>query len=169
MALPRRAQLAIGGVAIVTLLVLFLVFRAATHTSYTAVSTGIKPEQTGQVTKALDDAKVSYKMADQGTTVLVPSAQMSQARVALAEANVLSGSGSHTSCEQIYGKSSSMLSSTSAAQAVSAKQCMQNTLANDIEGIDGVQSANVTINTPEKELFADEAGKPSAAIRSTIS
>src|SRR5919202_3917201 len=91
--LPARTKgvLAVSTVAILAILVLLL--KVATAPSYSVLSSGMDPAQTGKVTTALDNAGIAYKLENNGTQLAVDKAQLAKARIALAGSGVaLTGS-----------------------------------------------------------------------------
>src|SRR3712207_4915586 len=83
-AMPARSKaiLAVSAVAIVG--IAFLLLRIAGAPSYTMLSTGLDPAQTGKVTTALDEQGIAYELRNNGTALAVEKSQAAQARVALA-------------------------------------------------------------------------------------
>src|SRR3954470_10159115 len=98
--LPARTKaiVAVSGVAILAIAVLLL--KVATAPSYTLLSAGIDPAQSGKVIAALDQAGISYQLQSNGTAVSVQASQVAQARVALAGQGVdVSAGGSQPGYE----------------------------------------------------------------------
>src|ERR671919_385240 len=83
-AMPARSKaiLAVSGVAIVA--IAFLLLRIAGAPSYTLLSSGMDPAQTGKVSAALDEQGIAYELRNNGTALAVEKAQVARARVALA-------------------------------------------------------------------------------------
>src|SRR6185436_15526331 len=88
LALPPRTKaiLAVSAVAIVA--ILFFMLKLATAPSYTLLSSGLDPAQTGKITAALDSQGISYELRNNGTALAVNKAQVPQARIALASQGV---------------------------------------------------------------------------------
>src|SRR6187200_2564163 len=93
-ALPPRSKgiLAVSAVAIIA--IAFLLLRIAGAPSYTLLSSGLDPAQTGKVTAALDEQGIAYELRSNGTALAVDKAQAAQARVALAAQGVTVSGGS---------------------------------------------------------------------------
>lgn len=162
--LPARAQLAVAGIAVATIVVLFVVISSATRTEWVTASSSLRIEKASAAQQALQDAKIESRLADNGTSVQVPKEFYDKARAALAEVNLLGGAGGHRTCEQIYGDSKSMIAASSAREKFNAKECLQNSIANQIEEINGIDSAAVTLVLPEAEVFSSEQTRPTASI-----
>src|SRR5919106_440054 len=87
-AMPARSKaiLAVSGVAIVA--IAFLLLRIAGAPSYTLLSSGMDPAQTGKVSAALDEQGIAYELRNNGTALAVEKGQAAQARVALGGSGV---------------------------------------------------------------------------------
>ncbi|MBJ7332949.1 MAG: hypothetical protein JHC95_23850, partial [Solirubrobacteraceae bacterium] len=86
--MPTRGKVILGASVLVTLVIVFMLFRMATAPSYTTVASGIATSETGKVTTALDEAGIPYQLTNNGTAVEVPTAQTPQAKVALGTAGI---------------------------------------------------------------------------------
>src|SRR3954469_4554037 len=89
--LPTRTKaiLAVSSVAIIA--ILFFMLKLATAPSYTLLSSGLDPAQTGKITAALDEQGITYELRSNGTSLAVQKAQMGQAGVAVASQGVSAG------------------------------------------------------------------------------
>jgi flagellar M-ring protein FliF len=157
--LEARSQLTLVASALAVVVVLYLVYSFSSRPSYSTLATGLDPAQTGQAEKALASAGVTYKVDTGGTAISVRSGEESQARVALAEKGVLNDG--HVGFE-IFDKSS--LSTTDFQQQVDYQRALEGEIANTIEQIQGVQSADVQLVLPQESLFSDQQTKPTAAV-----
>src|ERR687886_731752 len=83
-ALPARSKGVIAVSAVAILAIAFLMLRIAGAPSYTLMSSGLDPAQTGKVTAALDEQGIGYELRNNGTALAVEKSQTAQARVALA-------------------------------------------------------------------------------------
>src|SRR5215218_10595955 len=93
-ALPARSKGIIAVSAVAILAIAFLMLRIAGAPSYTMLSSGLDPAQTGKITAALDEQGIGYELRSNGTALAVDKAQVAQARVALAAQGVSAGAGS---------------------------------------------------------------------------
>jgi flagellar M-ring protein FliF len=157
--LSTRGKLALGGAALALVILAFVLFQMATKQSYTTLATGIEPAETGQVTEALEAKGIPYQLQDSGTAVGVPSSDVSQARIALAESDVLGGSkpGFELFDSQQFGASDFQ-------QKVTYQRALEGELERTIDQVEGVKSSNVQLTLPEEQLFAEESVKPTAAV-----
>ncbi|MBN9624425.1 MAG: flagellar M-ring protein FliF, partial [Actinobacteria bacterium] len=157
--LSVRGKLALGGAALALIILAFVLFQMATKQSYTTLATGIEPAETGQVTEALEAKGIPYQLQDSGTAVGVPSSDVSQARIALAESDVLGGSkpGFELFDSQQFGASDFQ-------QKVTYQRALEGELERTINQVEGVKSSNVQLTLPEEQLFSEESIKPTAAV-----
>jgi flagellar M-ring protein FliF len=157
--LSTRGKIALGGAALALVILAFVLFQMATKQSYTTLATGIEPAETGQVTEALAAKGIPNQLQDSGTAVGVPSADVSEARIALAESDVLGGSkpGFELFDSQQFGASDFQ-------QKVTYQRALEGELERTINQVEGVKSSNVQLTLPEEQLFSEEAIKPTAAV-----
>ncbi len=162
MALPPRTKaiLAVSSVAIVA--ILFFMLKLATAPSYTLISSGLDPAQTGKITTALDSQGITYELRNNGTALAVNKSQISQARVALASQGVsVSSSGSQEGYALL---DKTKLGSSQFQQQVTYQRALEGELANMINGVEGVTGANVQLVLPEDTLFASEKSPATASV-----
>jgi flagellar M-ring protein FliF len=157
--LEPRGQFALVGSALAVLATMVLLFHFASKPSYTTLASGLDPSSTGQATKALDSAGVSYKVAGGGTEIQVQSGQESQARIALAEKGVLNGG--HVGFELFDKKN---LGATDFQNQVDYQRALEGEIARTVEQIQGVGTADVQLVLPQESLFADQQTKATAAV-----
>ena len=135
----------------------------ATHSSapsYTVLFANLQPQAAGQVTQQLTTNHVPYELTDGGTTVLVPESDVNQERISLAEAGLPSGGTITFSTLASTGITSSQF-----VQDVDYQQALSAQLAQAIESIQGVQSAQVQLVVPQQSTFAvGTTGNPSASV-----
>lgn len=157
--LSTRGKIALGGAALAVIILVFVLFQMATKQSYTTLATGIEPAETGQVTEILAGKGIPYELQGSGTAVGVPSADVSEARIALAESDVLGGSkpGFELFESQQFGASDFQ-------QKVTYQRALEGELERTINQVEGVKSTNVQITLPEEQLFSEESVKPTAAV-----
>jgi flagellar M-ring protein FliF len=160
-ALPARSKGIIAVSAVAILAIAFLLLRIAGAPSYTMLSSGLDPAQTGKVTAALDEQGIAYELRNNGTALAVEKSQVAQARVALAGQGVSldagSGKGFELFDEQKLGASDFQLQ-------VTYQRALEGEIARTIGNVQGVSSPQVQLVLPEDDLFADEATPATAAV-----
>jgi flagellar M-ring protein FliF len=157
--LELRSQVTLIGGLIAVLGTLYFIYGLASKPSYTTLATGLDPSQTGQYETTLAAAGISYQVTTGGTGLNVPAGSMSQARIALAEKGVL---GTDQSTFSAFNKTS--LGTTDFQQQVQYEQALQGEIAQTIEQIQGVNSANVELVIPDDTLFSTQSSKATAAV-----
>jgi flagellar M-ring protein FliF len=158
--LTPKGWLAVGGAAAVAIVFLVLIFQMASAPSYSILQAGIDPAQTGRMTAALDSKGISYQLQNNGTALAVQPSQMGQARVALATAGLLSG----TSSSPLAQASKSMpLGASTAQQQMIYQNALETQLAQTIEQIQGVSSAQVQLVLPDPTQVAFGNASPATA------
>ncbi|MGC8489544.1 MAG: flagellar basal-body MS-ring/collar protein FliF [Clostridia bacterium] len=127
---------------------------------WTALYTGLSPSAAGAMTSVLQQVKIPYRLAAGGGTILVPSSEVDQGRVDLAQHN-LPTSGSATLPSQ-----SSVLSlgQTPAQTAAAEQAALEAELDQTLTGIAGVSRAQVLITEPPTALFGESATPASASV-----
>src|SRR4051794_41953683 len=98
-----RGRIVLGASAVGVIVVAFMLLKLASAPSFSTLSAGIDPSQTGKITGALDGAGIGYKIGNGGTAIQVKEADLSRARVALASKG-LSASGSTQPGFELLGK-----------------------------------------------------------------
>jgi flagellar M-ring protein FliF len=162
--LESRSQITLVVSLLAVVATMYAIYHFASQPSYTTIETGLSASSSGRVTDALSSAGISYKLADGGTSVQVQDGQQDEARIALGKAGVTPGG--HTDFS-IFDKSS--LSDTDFQQQVNYQRALEGTIASTIEGIDGVDAAQVQVVLPKDQLFQDEASQATASVMITAS
>src|SRR5215218_4143729 len=132
--LPARSKLILGGGAFAVVLVLFFMLRLASAPSYTPLVSA----DTGKVTAALDEQGIAYELRANGTAVAVQKAQVSNARIALANAGVASSSGSQAGFELFDEQK---LGASDFQQKVTYQRALDCQIAPTNQQVDGVSGA----------------------------
>lgn len=161
LALPTRSKAVLGVSALGVLIVAFLLLRLATAPSYTVISSGLDPAETGKVTAALDEQAIPYELRGNGTAIAVEKAQSAQARVALAGQG-LATSGPAAEGFELFDEQS--LGASDFQQQVTYQRALEGEIARTIGELQGVQGAQVQLVLPEDDLFADQATPSTAAV-----
>ncbi|MCL6637751.1 MAG: flagellar M-ring protein FliF [Alicyclobacillus sp.] len=116
--------------------------------NYVTVMTGLDDKSLGQVQSKLQDLKIPNKI--QGSSVLVPARDADTARVQLAMAGLpKSGYIGYSSIPNSFAMTQDQFN-------VQVLDVLQQSLAQTIESIDGVESAQVHIVMPQQQLFVSQ-------------
>ncbi len=154
--LGQKAMVALAVVVAVVGGVIFM--RAESRPSYQPLFTNLQTADAGAITQQLTSSKIPYQLANGGTTVLVPAADVDQERIALAEQGLpQSGNVGFSNLEK------SGITTSDFVQQVEYQQALEGQLEQTIESIQGVQSAQVNLVVPQQSDFAIGTSQPTTA------
>src|SRR4051812_37780826 len=159
--MSTRGKLLLGASVIGIAVLGFVLVSLATKPTYTTLGAGMDPAQTGKLTGALDSQGIAYKLGSGGTSIQVPSADVSRARVALANSG-LSASGAGSNGWAQFDKQK--LGSSNFQQQVAYQRALESQIAQTIGQVDGVSGATVQLTMPQEQLFADQQKPATAAV-----
>jgi flagellar M-ring protein FliF len=126
--------------------------------TYAALFTNLQPADAASITGKLVSAKVPYKLADGGTTVLVPANDVNQERLTLAQAGLPSGGTIGLSLLDKEG-----ITASNMTQQADYLQAIQGELEQTIDSIQGVASSQVNVALPANQDFALNNDNPTGA------
>ena len=143
----QKVTAVLAAVALVLGSVTFL--KVAGRPSYQPLFTNLQPADAGAITSKLSSSKVPYQLGDGGSTVLVPSNQVYQQRVDMAQAGLPSSGTVGLSLLDKEGLTTSQLT-----QQADFQRAIQGQLESTIEAIKGVTGAQVNLVMPPTDVFA---------------
>lgn len=143
----QKATAALAVVALVVGSVAFM--KVVGRPSYQPLFTNLQASDAGAITSKLSSSKVPYQLADGGSTVLVPSNQVYQQRVDMAQAGLPSSGTVGLSLLDKEGLTTSQLT-----QQADYQRAIQGQLESTIEAIQGVTGAQVNLVMPPTDVFA---------------
>ena len=145
-----KGQKTVSALALVGVVVAAVVFmRVESQPNYQPLFTNLQAADAGAVTAQLATAKIPYELGNGGSTVLVPANLVDQERVALAEQGLpSSGTVGFSNLEK------SGITTSQFVQQVEYQQALEGQLAQTIESIQGVQTAQVNLVIPAQSSFA---------------
>jgi flagellar M-ring protein FliF len=159
--LTPRGWLIAGGSAVAAILFVYFFLHMVSQPSYSTLVSGVNPSQTGKMTSTLSQQGISFELQNNGTAIAVQSNQTSQARVALAGANLLGNTQPDFSLleKQNIGESNF-------EQQVTYQRALQGQLAETIDSVQGVSGAQVELVLPsaENQIFGENQSASSAAV-----
>ncbi len=135
-----------GGVAVIILTVAILLF---TRVEYVPVATGVDLGKAAEITAKLTELGISYRDADNTTTILVPKADLSRAKMELTVSNVFTDKD-FTWTEAFASNSITLTSEDREAMHRLAKQTA---LEQTIETLEAVDRAKVNLEIPSDSAF----------------
>jgi flagellar M-ring protein FliF len=160
--LSPKGWMMAGGALAITIVFFMLLTSLAGKPSYSTLLTGLDPAQTGKITSALDTKGIGYEIQNNGTALAVQSSQTGQARIALATAGLL-GASSQPGMELLNNQP---LGQSNFQQQITYQRALEGQLAQTIEQIQGVSSAQVqlVLPNPQDQLFSDTTQPATAAV-----
>lgn len=152
----QKAVTIVAATAVLAAAIMF--FRAAAAPSFAPLFTGLSSADAAAVTAKLSAAKVPYRLAAGGATVLVPAGEVLQERIDLAEVGLPASSNLGLAIMDKEGITASQLT-----QQADYQRALQGELASTIEAIQGVASATVNLALPAQNAFSLSTPTPTGA------
>jgi len=158
-ALSRNQKIISVMVAAGILVSFIYLILVATRPSYEPLLSGLDPKEAGVIAEKLKTMKIPYQLADQGQTIKVPKSQVYEARIQLASSGVLGGDGKGFELfdQNKFGQSDF-------DQQVNYQRALQEELRRTISHLEGVQDARVHLVLPQKSVFINDQGTPTASV-----
>ena len=154
----RQVLLVSAGIGLIGALltaVWFLFF----HTSYEPLFSELHTTDAATIVADLDKRKIPYRLANGGTTILVPEDMVDATRLnVMSEDLPLKG----TVGFELFNKSDMGL--TDFAQKINYQRALQGELARTIMTLDGVEMARVHLSLGEDRIFRDDQIPPKASV-----
>ena len=127
----------------------YLFMSAESKPTYQPLFTNLQSSDAGAITQQLSSQKIPYQLADGGSTILVPAADVDQERIALAQQGLpQAGKVGFSNLEK------SGITTSDFVQQVEYQQALEGQLEQTISSIQGVQSAQVNLVVPQQSDFA---------------
>lgn len=160
-----RLQLgALAGVGIGVLgLIAWLVLRAGSPPMGLLYGE-LETRDAGAVVAALDRQRVPYRLAANGTQVLVPAEDVPRLRLSLAREGLPAGGSIGN---EIFDRGES-LTTTPFQQEMNRLRALEGELARSIRALQGVRAARVHLVLPRREAFSRERAEAQASVLLTM-
>ncbi|MFP5361682.1 MAG: flagellar basal-body MS-ring/collar protein FliF [Thermoleophilia bacterium] len=156
-----RGRIVLGLSALALIAIVFLGMQIAGRPSYSLVSTGMDPADTGKVAAALDEQGIKYELRNNGTALAVEKSQSAQARIALAGKGLGGGSGAQPGFE-LFDKQK--IGTSDFQQQVTYQRALEGQISKTIDQVQGVNGSQVRLVLAEDQLFAESATPATAAV-----
>jgi len=154
----QRVIVAAGGVGVFASLLGLALW--SSKPSYSLLYGNLALKEMDTLRNALEAQSIPHRIGNNGQSIMVPSAQVHEARIFLA------GKGLPNSTDkvglEIFDRPSFGLSNLQ--QRVNHIRALQGELSNTIGKMTGVEAADVMINMPENRLFEDDLSQASASV-----
>lgn len=157
--LAPQQKMMIGGIAIVTVVLLGVLVSFLNKPNYATVYTNLAQEDAAKVLEHLNSKKIPYKIEDGGSTIKVSSEVVYETRLELASKGI---PNSGILGYEIFDKSTMGMSEF--MQKLNYKRALEGELSRTISQQNGVESARIHIVTPEKSIFKNEQNDATASI-----
>jgi len=148
--LGQRIMIVVVLLGVVSSLVSLLLW--ANRPDYDVLYSNLDLQEAGRVVEGLQSLKVDYRLENGGRTILVPSNQVAELRVKLADKGV--------GTQRIEGYEifdNQKLGMTTFMQRVNLRRALEGELERTINQFPAVLNCRVHLVIPEKKLFADES------------
>jgi flagellar M-ring protein FliF len=129
------------------------------QSEFQALFTNLEPQDAGVILTRLKEQKIDYRIASNGTTILIPQQHIYEIRMKLASEGLPRGSGIGF---EIFNNTK--LGMTEFAQNVNYQRALQGELARSINRIKEIESSRVHIVLPEKSLFVEDEEPATASV-----
>jgi len=120
---------------------------------------GLSPAEASKITEKISEKGISYQLQDGGATIYVPEEKVYQLRLDMAKDGL---PAAEQGGYRIFD--AEKIGVSPFVQNVNLKRALQEELAKSIQMIEGVVHARVHIVSPERTLFASDAGKTTASV-----
>lgn len=154
----QRAVVVVGALAL--LLGAVALTRWVSQPQWSPLYGNLSGQDANAIVEQLQAAGVQYRLADGGSTVLVPRASVYEQRVALSGKGLPTGesSGGYSVLDK------QGITATDFQQSVAYRRALEGELDKTLQAIDGVNTAVVHLALPKKDVFATEQDRPTASV-----
>ncbi|ADU30760.1 flagellar basal-body MS-ring/collar protein FliF [Evansella cellulosilytica] len=144
------------GLLVTTILLILLVFLAfmwfGSRTNYVPLYSNLTVQETGEIKNTLDARGVPSEVSSDGTSILVPEAQVNELKVSLAaEGLPNSGRIDYSTFSENMG-----FGTTDNTFNLLERAALQTSIEDLIRNIDGVRNAQVMITLPEESVWLSD-------------
>jgi flagellar M-ring protein FliF len=127
---------------------------------YVALYEGLSPSDGGAVIAELQKLGIPYELEAAGDVILVPQTQLAAARLQLGAARV-PGTTATNGWDKVEN---APMTASDLAQTTMADQALEASLAQSIDSLSGVSSAQVFLAMPQDTPFLADQPKPTASV-----
>ncbi len=160
----RLLALAGVGLGMLAMLALLAVRGGAGSSHMSLLYADLDPREAGQIAEALDRAHISHQEPGAGDRVLVPSEEVSRARLMLAKDGLPSGGSIGY---EIFDRGDAMTAGDF-QQQISETRALEGELARSIRMLNGVRAARVHVVLPHRQPFAHDSEPAQASVVLTM-
>lgn len=138
-----------------------MVFRWAATPTMSPLYSNLASEDASAIIDELSAQGVDYEITNNGSTIMVPKADVYATRIALSGEGLPANSGESGGYSLLDQQD---ISTSQFKEQTDFKRAMEGELSKTIEAIDGVDTAVVHLALPQKQVFADEQAPATASV-----
>ena len=157
--LSIQQRLMIGGIFVVTVVLLIFVLFIFNEPNYSPLYTNLASDDASKVVESLTAKKIPYKLEDNGETILVPGEKIYELRLQMAGQGI---PNSGIIGYEIFDKNTMGMSEF--MQKLNFKRALEGEISRTIIQQNGIEGARVHIVFPEKSIFKNEQKEPTASV-----
>lgn len=146
--LDKNKKIKLGVSALLIILAVSAIVYFTTRTDYQVLYSNLSSRDAGEVTKKLDETGVKWKLSSDGNTILVPSNLKNKIKIDLATQGLPKDGYSFLDA---FNETSWTMTDFDKKQRI--KYALQSELASTISEIEGIDSATVYVDIPERSGF----------------
>jgi flagellar M-ring protein FliF len=151
---------ALGGVALVMVILFGVMAGGMSGASMQMLYSKLDTKDATRIVAELSKLNIPYQLTENGTTIMVPPANVGKARISMAELGLpQDGSVGY----ELFDNTNALGTSTF-QQNISKMRALEGELARTISAIDAVRTARVHLVMPERELFSRDKQKARASV-----
>ncbi|OGP73830.1 MAG: flagellar M-ring protein FliF [Deltaproteobacteria bacterium RBG_13_58_19] len=152
----RLLLLTVIGAGLFAVILLGVLGRSA---DYGVLFTNLPQDDAGAIVAKLKNKKVAYRLEADGTTIMVPRAEVYEMRLLMASEGIPRGGGVGF---ELFDRQN--LGATEFVQRLNYQRALQGELARTISGIPEISEARVHIVTPKETLFLEDQKQATASV-----
>ncbi|GAA0418576.1 flagellar M-ring protein [Actinoplanes capillaceus] len=131
----------------------------AAKPSYQTLFNNLSTKDASAIVESLEKSGVSYELANDGQTIMVPKDQVNELRLQLSSEGLPGDEGTGYSLLDQQG-----ITTSDFMQHANYQRALEGELASTIKSIDGVEAATVHLVMPQEDIFSDDEKKPTASV-----
>ncbi|MHA7838238.1 MAG: flagellar basal-body MS-ring/collar protein FliF [bacterium] len=160
LALSRARQLTLVATAAGSLAFFLWLSTGARTADFRLLYRGLEGAELAEIADGLTAERIEYRLGEGGSAILVPAAQVHEARMRIASRGLPSGGSPGF---ELFDRGS--FGVTDFVQKVNYHRALQGELSRSIEQVEGVEKARVQLAIPErKTLLRKDERKPTASV-----
>ncbi len=157
--LEVRQKIVLSALLIVTIAAFVWLISWSSREEYGLLFGKMDPTEAAKVIEKLDEMKEKYKLANNGTSILISAEKVYETRIKLSTDGI--GIKQGTGFE-IFDKTT--LGMTEKVQSINFQRAMEGELQRTIETITNIDYVRIHLVFPEDKLFKEDQQEPSAAV-----